>query len=1094
MFSGSEGRKSVDSLSSLSSITHKADFPFHRYFAPPAILWSSPDLMPPIVRTGLQPHTSAPAHSTHKPPTARDIPPVTLTNIAHVESSEFAEYLTQVGALHEQLRRVKESEEEQASSGGTPRRNNSKDDLRDTLSDGYLRPGGKRPSRRLSVSSISSVTLAEAPSPSKRNPSNSRRGVQGPPPLSTIPNVYFDDDFHLENPRTFDIVSERSEVVPSAPTTGNERSGLNGNSTSIVAPVPRKALATNAILQEKLSWYMDTVELHLISSISTASTAFFTALGALKELHTEAAGSVDRIQALRKELGALDHDIATRGLEIVQQQHRRQNIQQFHAAVMQLKDIVDDVAACEALVDDNEVDKALDSIDALEMLIAGEQDPKKQQQRPYPLRDLRGATALQGVNDDITALRLRIGKAYEIKFVSVLLKDLRNHTETVPRPEVLMRWSTTDDLRAELLPILAGLYRAKHIAAASLVFRETVLREIKNLVRRPLPSSSDDDNESMMSSSTLSSSRRLSHAEKSSILARNLRALGPEDAEELLMRIYIGVAETLRRLTTQLKVLLDVASSVGDDILDPDAPLKSPPFSPSGRQMPPPMSDAGMEAQAELHRTLDMGNLLGQSIDAAQDKVIRVLRVRAEQSSHLSFQWFLRYFALNLHFANECEGISGRSGLALKTEVNGHVKDFVQYHGDSQMQKLAQGMDQDQWAARDFSEKDTKLLQQILDASTKDVEEWTEDVMIWTPYPTDDENDGETRRPLSLVQYLQLFNSRCTQLILGAGATRSAGLKNITTRHLAVASQSLAFIATVIPYVREFVRRRAGSSSSSNGSTAQNVMGEFDKVRRLYQEHQNSIYDKLVEIMGGRAQAHARTMRSIDWDASAPNSTTVHAYMDTLVKETTTLHRNLAKTLPEGTVRFIMTSVFAEYKEQLGGVLRGSDVKTAAGRDSMLHDVESLQTRLGKLDGFGDVGSFLKEIIESKKIKVPSPPPKLPAKEPEPKPVAASEVKEGKKEEPGEPRDPKELEEEKKEDGSQAKASSTRDGYLQPPSAPPKDVKTAVGMVATSDAAKAAEEPSADSTNGETNNNNNGDEVRQTSESMSEEQRKSEDK
>lgn len=31
MFSGSEGQRSVDSLPSLSGVTHKADFPFHRY-------------------------------------------------------------------------------------------------------------------------------------------------------------------------------------------------------------------------------------------------------------------------------------------------------------------------------------------------------------------------------------------------------------------------------------------------------------------------------------------------------------------------------------------------------------------------------------------------------------------------------------------------------------------------------------------------------------------------------------------------------------------------------------------------------------------------------------------------------------------------------------------------------------------------------------------------------------------------------------------------------------------------------------------------------------------------------------------------------
>ncbi|KAF5016597.1 hypothetical protein F66182_11675, partial [Fusarium sp. NRRL 66182] len=74
------------------------------------------------------------------------------------------------------------------------------------------------------------------------------KGPQAVTPLSTIPIVYFEEDFHLENPRTFDVVSEKSEVVrqPSKP--------LAGNGAAIEpSTVGRKALATNAILQEKLS-------------------------------------------------------------------------------------------------------------------------------------------------------------------------------------------------------------------------------------------------------------------------------------------------------------------------------------------------------------------------------------------------------------------------------------------------------------------------------------------------------------------------------------------------------------------------------------------------------------------------------------------------------------------------------------------------------------------------------------------------------------------------------------------------------------------------------------------------------------------------
>ena len=907
-----------------------------------------------------------------------------------------------MGALHEQLRRVKESEDEQAATTvGAPRRTSSKDDLAET--DGYLRPGSRRTSatRKSSISSLSSANLADAQSPVRRSSSNFRRANQGPPPLSTIPNVYFDEDFHLENPRTFDIVSERSEVVPPSTTSnGGDKAG-----SSTVAP--RKALGTNAILQEKLSWYMDTVEMHLISSISTASTAFFTALGSLKELHTEAADSVSQVKSIRAQLNALDDEIAVRGLDILQKQRRRQNIQQFHATVLQLQDVVNDMAECDALVTEGDVDKALEGITALEKLIAGEQDTKQAKPRSYPLRDLRGATALQGVNSDLSSLRYRIGKAYESKLVSVLMKDIREHAKSFASHEVLMRWNSasvrargghgrdssafpaylasTEELKSELLPILTGLYKANHIPVATQAFREAVLREIRSVIRRPLPSSSDDDNESVMSSSTMGSaraggSRALSQQERSSALARNLRTLEREDAEELLVKIYTSVTEVLRRSTTQARVLLDVASSVGDDEDLDD--LKSPPFSPSGRQMQQ-ISNAGMAAQEQVHTALDINSLVIQAVDVAQEKIVRILRVRTEQSEGLPLVPFLRYFTLNLHFANECEAISGRSGTALKNVVNTQIKEFLRKYSDAEKQKLAQEMEKDQWSAKDFTDHDNEVLQRVLGASTKDADVWTADIRLWEPVSSGDSGvEKDTTTPAApaaasgkqkartavidtepfavptsavlclegmsefmhlavaipimtpdvasaIVQYLQIFNSRCTQMVLGAGARISAGLKNITTKHLAIASQALSFIATIIPYVREFIRRRAASVA---GAQASGLMGDFDKVRRLFQEHQNTIFDKVVEIMSSRAKSHAATMAKLDWD-NDEEAEGVHPYMATLAKQTTLLHRNLAEVLPDHTARFIMVSVFASYTEHIGEVLKNANVKTRKGHD-----------------------------------------------------------------------------------------------------------------------------------------------------------------
>jgi len=918
-----------------------------------------------------------------------------------VDPAEFKPYLNQVGALYDALQRAKDNEEE----GGTQLlRRGTKPEYFADLLEGDGRTNKPSLSRQASLASLAS-SLKTPPIPRRRS-SNSRRTVHAATPLNTIPNVYFEESFHLENPRTFDVVSERSEVVRPAPGTPDPN-GSNGNSVA-----PRKALATNAILQEKLSWYMDTIEVHLISSISTASTSFFTALGSLKDLHSEAADSVARIKQLRKELGTLDQEMAVGGINIVNMKRRRENLKQLGDAVEQLKKVVETIASCETLVDNGDVDEALDAIESLEKLIAGEESDSESS--GLRLRDLRGAAALQGIHQDLEALRLRIGKTFESRFLNALLGDLRSHIESVSIEETLKRWSASSqrsrghnreqsaypaylsvskEFRFDILSLLGGLHRARHTSPATTAYREAVLRELRSIIRRTLPASNEDDASSMMSSSTVGGGQQRTPQEKSSALARNLRALDPEDAEEVLRKIYIGIGESLRRLGTQVKVLLDVTTLIGDPtggmlsprlsgMMTPPISGMNSPLSPNlvmvdGRQLGTrPRGNSGLEIQEQLHQTLDMSNLLGQAVDIAQDRIVKILKVRSEQSTHLPVESFLRYFNLNLLFANECEAVSGRSGTSLKNVVNGHIKDFVRNMEDTEKQSLASGMEADLWNARDFSDEDNEYLSRILSASTQDAEAWTAGTQIWLPassiatLPDASKLNGtlappgtngiadsgrstpssnKTTKPAmieseafilplsaslclrglssflhlisgipsmttdiatNIVAYLTLFNSRCTQLILGAGATRSAGLKNITTKHLALASQALSFISSLIPHVREFVRRHASTNISIS-----TLMGDFDKIRRSFLEHQQSIYDKLLDIMSGRAATHSKALKLVNWDTEKEG---VNGYMESLVKDTSIFHKVMVKHLPEDTMRAVMQPIYKAYKEQLG--------------------------------------------------------------------------------------------------------------------------------------------------------------------------------
>ena len=795
-------------------------------------------------------------------------------------------------------------------------------------------------------------------------------------------------------------MSERSEIVRPPP-------GANG-----AAPAPgtsgRKALATNAILQEKLSWYMDTVEVHLISSISTASTSFFAALGSLRDLHMEASASVAKIQSLRADLAKLDNSMAVGGLKVVAMRRRRENVRKLGDAVKQLSDVVDGVARCEDQVDQGEIEGALHGLAEVERLIAGEQlEPTRLDAHGVTpggsnLVDLRGIKALDGASAEIASIRQRIGKSFESRFLEALLSDLRKHVDTVPPNATFQRWDKAsqrsrgtharapsafpaylqvdESLRAVLRSDLDGLAQSDSVKSATAAYREAVWKEVKSLIRRHLPSSSDDDNESTMSAST-QGGRHLTQQERSSLLARNLRALEPEDAEDMLKKIYSNVGEALRRLGTQVKVVLDITSSFSSAAVT--KPARSP--------MSPPAADwnsyigvtqlksatLGTVQQEDIQQTLDMSNLLGQAVDIAQAQITKVLKVRSEQSTRLPRPQFIRYFHLNRLFADECEAVSGRGGMALKTVVNAQIIDYVHHAAETERQHLVAGMDADRWDAKDFEDSDAQTLSEIIEAGTKEIEPWVRASMIWNDDPaivngqqqangamTNGSTQKDKIRPAvideqrfllpdsalivingisqfeqlmtgipsmtqeltsSLLEYLKLFNSRSSQLILGAGATRSAGLKNITTKHLALASQALSLVAALTPYVREFVRRHSPNAGS--------LMVEFDKVKRLYQEHQAGINDKLVDIMSGRASTHVNIMKKINWDSSSPPGQAVSPYMETLVKETTTLHRVLSKHLPEMTVRMIMDPVFSSYREQWGKAFHDVDVKTVAGKE-----------------------------------------------------------------------------------------------------------------------------------------------------------------
>jgi vacuolar protein sorting-associated protein 54 len=482
----------------------------------------------------------------------------------------------------------------------------------------------------------------------------------------------------------------------------------------------------------------------------------------------------------------------------------------------------------------------------------------------------------------------------------------------------------------------------------------------------------------------------------------------------MLSKIYTNVSEGLRRLSVQVKIVLDITSTMdqssGSNIMSPSRSpergrlngLRSP--SPSaGRRR------AMSNVQAEVQQALDLSSLLGQAVDMVQTQITKVVKVRSQQVAEYSLPDFLRFFTLNRLFADECEAISGSSGAVLKSVVDIQIKEFVAHFTNDERLHVVEVMDSDKWDAKDFSDVENTVLSRVIEGSTSDAHSWTATSYIWQSNGDSNGANGKVTNgdtvavakvrsavideqkfilpesamamlrsidmflhlvvgipsmsqdiATSLSDTLKLFNSRTSQLILGAGATRSAGLKNITTKHLALSSQALSFTIALIPYIREFFRRHLPPSQP---------LVDFDKVKRLLQEHQSGIHEKLVDIMAGRAATHVAAMKKIDWAQAALNtSVPVSPYVEVLTKETGTLQKVLAKHLDEMAVESIMQPVFTSYKEQWAKAYGEVVVKSLKEKERLLADAEYFNARISKLDGAGDLGSHILNVVKAKPI------------------------------------------------------------------------------------------------------------------------------
>ncbi|KAI1791647.1 Vps54-domain-containing protein [Ganoderma leucocontextum] len=862
--------------------------------------------------------------------------------------------------------------------------------------------------------------------PTPRTPNTPRQPLGKPlPPLETVPSVFFRRDFNLGDPRTFNAVTEQVE---------GEEETSDPTSLSHSLPLLEKFSHYADTIEQHL--------IREISVRSTSFFAALANLQDLQTESEQCLDRISHLRGLLKDvdekgakrgLEIVRKEGKMRNLGKVKEGVR------FVGGVMEMTGIARSLVGAgqwgEALDMIEELDKLyfLDKEKAvtaptpqptpvkngrtsplptvMESPPATPQPPPPPPAPSIPLSSLRAFAALP---EHLRTLTMEITSSLTSEFVNLLQHDLVERIDSNRHT-----WSETSkqdfdgSLRDRLRPLLQSLVRTKGILEATLAWREVVMAEVRSTIKRRIPSLEIGGDDSIPPQSDS---------------AAELRAMTHPGFLDLARGMYRSLLNCIEGLHRQDAIVIEVIQSLRPQKASVDVTALQEELTDilsSAAELANLRASKVLNIRAEQHTSLDLPSfcelfneswdfvvksevicrrmivgLRGTIVSQAKSFLQHFHQGQLNQSAKLveDEQWNAAEVAptiqrgvdtiVDASISDPPELLLNRSPQDLLSPVFPTsplpTSPSFTVNGDprpsSPLPSPNFPVSPNRTPRKRSANAPTKHLRvedraYFAVSATLDVLVLLLDylkVIVNLPLLT---TDTMSR----IIELLKSFNSRTCQVVLGAGAMRSAGLKNITAKHLALASQSLAIMISLIPYIRETFRRHLSQKQAV-------MLIEFDKLKRDYQEHQNEIHAKLIAIMGDRLTAHIRTLQAVRWDVPKEGGG-VNDYIEVLVKETVTLHKVLSRYLPSSVVEYVMTQVFAAINHRLSEEYTTIELPSLDAKERLLADARFLQEKFTGLKNVTGPTAMLETIVSEKPVTVKQPPPQLPQQPQQQQPV-----------------------------------------------------------------------------------------------------------
>ena len=274
-------------------------------------------------------------------------------------------------------------------------------------------------------------------------------------------------------------------------------------------------------------------------------------------------------------------------------------------------------------------------------------------------------------------------------------------------------------------------------------------------------------------------------------------------------------------------------------------------------------------------------------------------------------------------FCVGCEEVIGAKSIPLMTALKAQCARFCQKFHSERKSKLSLLLDNERWKPAEVPSEFQKMINHI----SKGDFMWTkiENRSVATPMlMVGEEPFALVGAALILVQIVseycrcashlpivatqmgrnvtdlfRTFNSRCCQLVLGAGAVHVAGLKMITISNLALVSRALQLVLWLMPHVKNHFT----GLDSNSGLTG------WITVEKDFVSHIKEIENKMQTIVSQLVSSQLD-----NWDARPPiPSQSFRAISRHFVK----LYEAFAQVLPAEQIYGVFRTVHKNFKDKL---------------------------------------------------------------------------------------------------------------------------------------------------------------------------------